>query len=70
MKTTVKTAQETKKDVLAALDEHNEAIREFLEGLGFKRVHIRCHLAISTDSNEDPPSSSRHNELYIGAHYD
>ena len=65
----MKTAQETKEAILAAADEQTQAIKNFLEGLGFKKVTVICNLIATFDETEGSLRVSPRNQLHVTADY-
>jgi hypothetical protein len=65
----MKTAQETKTAVLEAAGEQTQAIKNFLEGLGFKRIFITCQLCTTFDESEESVRVFKRDQLHITADY-
>jgi len=66
----MKTAQEAKAEILAAAGEQTEAIRSFLESLGYKKITIQQTVALYIDNREDPAQARKGEQLFISASYD
>ena len=65
-----KTAQETRRDILVATNEHREAIKSFLAGLGYRKIFISCDVGSIEEIDEKSESSRKLNCLHITAHYE